>query len=312
MEKLIPIFMLTILGCLWGLSFTLARYATTHGVPSIDYAVYQTTGAAICLLVYFFIGKGRSLKITKKIICYCCVTGLLGVAIPNTNKFLIAPHLQASVLAITTSSIPIFIYLFAIIFKQEIFKFYRFIGVILAVASIVLILTPAINIRNGYNLHPMLALITPISLALCIIYAIKNRPKDCSAKMLALGTLLMASLTLVPLIPYTKAFYVITLPLRPTDWCILLEIIFSSCGYIILFDLIKKITPVYYSMVDSITAISGVFWGWLIFQERLSTLIVVALIFILMGIRLVTKHENNVVKLLDNAYQNSTTGEMPV
>jgi len=47
-----PLSLLILLGVLWGSGYSLARYATTHGVAPLGYAFWQSLGPALLLSLY--------------------------------------------------------------------------------------------------------------------------------------------------------------------------------------------------------------------------------------------------------------------
>ena len=92
----------------------------------------------------------------------------------------------------------------------------------------------------------------------------------------------------------THSFYPIRLPFQTRDWVILLEIALSSLGYVLFFQLLKIAGAVFYSLVGGMVAITGLFWGWLLFNERLSALSSSAVVSIIIGIWLVALQKRRV------------------
>jgi drug/metabolite transporter (DMT)-like permease len=103
--------------------------------------------------------------------------------------------------------------------------------------------------------------------------------------------LIVSSILLMPLVFGTHNFYIPHIPLTSPDWVILLEILLSSIGYILFFKLLQISGPVYYSFVDTIVAITGLFWGHLIFNEQLNFWTSIAVILILFSLILVNKRQ---------------------
>ena len=81
------------------------------------------------------------------------------------------------------------------------------------------------------------------------------------------------------------------MPLTAPDCVILLEIILSSIGYILFFQLIKIAGPVFYSLVDTIVSLTGLFWGFVLFQEKLNEWTILAVMFIFIALILVTQQQ---------------------
>jgi drug/metabolite transporter (DMT)-like permease len=142
-----------------------------------------------------------------------------------------------------------------------------------------------------------LTLLTPLCFALCAIYSANFQTQESDSLVLAAGMLLFSSLLLLPVVVMTHHFYLFNFPLQKVDRIIFLEIILSSTGYFLFFLLLKKAGPVYYSLVGGVVMLTGLFWGWLIFNETFTVLTTVSVVFILSGVYLVTlgqsKHFNH-------------------
>ena len=137
-------------------------------------------------------------------------------------------------------------------------------------------------------------LITPLSFAFCSIYIARYRPADSDSLTLAAGMLVFSSILLMPMVFMTDSFYAFHFPLTMPDGVVLLEIVLSSIGYILFFQLIKQAGPVYYSLVDTIVVITGLFWGRVIFDEHLNPWTFAAVFLIVIALLLVTRHQRKI------------------
>jgi len=70
---------------------------------------------------------------------------------------------------------------------------------------------------------------------------------------------------------------------------LLAEVLLSSAGYWLFFQLLKTAGPVYYSLVGGIVAIAGLLWGKLLFTETLTLVQIVGVAAIVVGIVLVSR-----------------------
>ncbi len=297
----LAIILLLLLGFIWGTGYSIARFAMTNGVPPLGYSLWQSVGPAILigLLTY---GTKQNLKISVSHVRYYLICGLTGIAIPNTIMYFAASHLPAGLLAVIVNTVPIMAYPLTLLARLERFNWLRFIGLIFAITGLMLIIFPQASLPSPQMIPWILiTLITPFSFAFCSVYIARYRPEKSDSLSLAAGTLIFSSLLLMPLVLLKNNFYALHLPLTAPDWVILLEIILSSMGYVILFQLIKIAGPVYYSMVNAIVIITGLFWGYIIFHEQLNSWTGAAVILILMALILVTKRQQDVVKYLTPA-----------
>lgn len=296
----ISIFIL--LGFVWGTGYSIARFAMTNGVPPLGYSFWQSLGPAIILSV-ITLYRNHSLQLTAANARFYLVCGLTGIVIPNTSMYFAAAHLPASILAMVVNTVPIIAYPMALIARLEVFNWIRALGIVLAFCGLMLIILPASSLPSP-DMAPWVlsTLITPVSFAFCSIYIARYRPKDTDTLSLTTGMLIFSSLLLIPLVLFANSFYVFHFPLTMPDWVILLEIVLSSIGYILFFQLIRLAGPVFYSLVDTIVVLTGVFWGYMIFGEQLNKWTITAACLILNALLLVTCQQRKVTRsvLADN------------
>lgn len=284
-----PISLLLWLGFIWGSGYSIARYAMTHGVTPLGYAFWQSIGPALFLLLFITTKKQR-LPCSLTHIRYYFLMGCLGIFIPNTNMYFTAAHLPAGILAVIVNTVPIIAYPIALLLKEEFFSFMRFMGVIVGVTGILLLTIPHAHLSVHANELPwaLLALLSPFCFALCAILGNKFRPADVNSVNLSCGMLCISTLLLIPLVFGTHQFYSLNPPHNTAQLVVVLEIILSSIGYILFFELLKKAGPIYYSLTGTVVALTGLFWGYLLFGERLSFYSALSVLFILIAITLLT------------------------
>lgn len=259
------IFLLFCLGFIWGSGYTLAKYAMTNGVPPLGYAFWQALGPAILLTTLSFFNKSVTFSSYKQNIPFFLISGLLGIAIPNTNMYFIASYIPAGLLAVLVNTVPLIVYPLALASKQEQFDKWRFLAVILGLIGIYFIISPQIN----SHLTPWfsLVLISPLCFALCSIFIAVKQPSSLNNYQAASGMLITASVLLLPLVLQQQAFYPLTYPFSTASWVVIAEIFLSSLGYLLYFQLIRLAGPVFYSLTGAVVALTGLFWGYAIFAE---------------------------------------------
>lgn len=259
--------LLTALGFIWGSGYSLAKYAMSNEVPALGYAFWQSLGPALLLSVICFYDSDRPLQIQKQHLSFYFICGFIGIAVPNTNMYFIAPHLPAGLLAVLVNTVPLLVYPLALIFKLERADFLRFLALGFGMLGIVMI----IGLRTEQSIlssWSMMALLSPLAFALCSIYISQAQPKSLTNLHAARGMLLCSTLLLLPLIVQQKAFYPLNDLSNPSQQVVILEIFLSSIGYLLFFQLIRVAGPVFYSLTGGIVAITGLFWGYVIFGEQ--------------------------------------------
>lgn len=291
--------LLILLGMIWGTGYSIARFAMINGVPPLGYSFWQSLGPAI-LISSLTVLRRQSLQMTASRTRYYLICGLTGIVIPNTSMYFAAAHLPASILSMVVNTVPIIAYPMALIARLEIFNRQRMIGIVLAFLGLLFIILPKSSLPSQEMVPWVLTtLITPISFAFCSIYIARYRPVDSDSLTLTAGMLIFSSLMLIPLVFFAESFYTFHIPFTLPDWVILLEILLSSLGYVLFFQLIKIAGPVYYSLVDTIVVLTGVFWGYIIFNEHLNKWTTIAFCLILAALFLVTQKQRTTARGLE-------------
>lgn len=287
--KTISLIFLLLLGFVWGTGYSIARFAMTHGVPPLGYSFWQSLGPAI-LISLLALKKQSRTQMSAPHLRYYFICGLTGIVIPNTNMYFAASHLPAGLLAVVVNTAPIVAYPLALIARVESFSWLRFGGICSALMGLMLLILPKTSLPSSHMIPWILSvMLTPLSFAFCSVYIARFRPANSNSISIAAGTLIFSTFLLIPLVFFSHSFYMLHLPLTAPDWVILLEILLSSLGYLLFFQLIKIAGPVYYSLVDTIVSLTGLAWGYVLFSEKLNHWTAPAVLFILLALSLVTR-----------------------
>lgn len=293
-KKYFALSILLLLGTIWGTGYSLARFATTHGVPPLGYSFWQAIGPAAFITLLALI-KNKGIPLSAKHVRFYLICGLTGIVIPNSTMYYASPHLPAGILAMIVNTVPIIAYPLALAFNLESFSWQRLLGIFLAVLGLAFIILPPVSApKTDHTYWILTTLIAPLSFAICSIFIASSTPKKCDILSQSAGMLVSATLLLTPLVYKGGHYYPFHYPLQTADWVILLEILLSSIGYILFFYLIQIAGPVFYSLVDTIVVLTGVFWGIVIFNEKIHSLTIIAIILIISALLLVTQHQKRV------------------
>lgn len=253
----------------------------------MGYAFWQSFGPA--LFLYLLSAKTQGI-FRREYLRFYLICGLIGIAIPNTNMYFAAPHLPAGILAVIVNTVPVWTFLAAWALGEESPSWWRFLGVIACFLGIMIMVIPEAVLPSMHQIPWVLAtLMSPLCFALAAVYSSRFRPQGCDSKVLAMGMLIASTVILTPLIFATGHFYPLWPPFHLRDGAIILEIILSSIGYVLFFKLIKIAGAIYYSLVAGIVALTGLFWGWVLFGETLTVLSACAVLLIITGIVIVSR-----------------------
>ena len=287
-SKFRPLFLLILLGVLWGSGYSLARFAVTSGVPPLGYAFWQMAGPSLLLFLYLAL-RSRWQRLHWRHVAYFMLIGLIGVGLPNTNMYFASRHLPSGLLSVVINTTPVFVYLIALLSGEEQWSRMRAIALILLVSGLLIILLPSGPIGLGVRISPawvLIALISPLCFASAAVYIAKH-PVELSVEILACGMLIAAWLWLCPVVWFTHSFYFPGAYWQTRDSAVLAEIFLSSVGYVVFFELLLSSGAVYYSFVNGVVAIMGVVWGQLFFSEPFSAVHIIAMVIIVSATTLI-------------------------
>lgn len=268
MKVYIPFLLLILLGIDWATGYAIAGFVMRHGVNPYGYAFWQSVGPLLLLFVIQIFR--RDLRIAQNGIIYATGCGLIGLAIPNMLMYIASIYVDSGILTVLANISPILIYPLALLLGQEKFAWYRFVFVIVGTMGILILIWPLGHSANllfaKLNYWVYLALLIPLCYATTAVCISRFMPIDGNVLNYAMWMLVMSSIFVTPIMIYHNGFY----PLKTTDfnsWLILLEIFLSTLGYVLLFAIIKMAGPVFYSLVNAVTAVSGVFYGRMFFGQ---------------------------------------------
>ena len=133
--RLLPWALLIFLGCVWGLTFSLARLSVDVGGKPLGMTFWQCLIGGILLLIFSLIRKRPPSFSVANVKVYITVA-LLGASIPTSILYFAAKHVQAGILSITVALIPMITYSFAAFLRTESFSVTRIFGVLLGCVSV--------------------------------------------------------------------------------------------------------------------------------------------------------------------------------
>ena len=278
---------LIILGLCWGLSFTLGKIAITAGGTPIGLTFWQSLFSGLILLAYVFFRHGKII-IPKTMFLPIVIITFLSVVIPNIIFYACVEHLDAGVLSISVSVIPLFTYLIALGLRMDKFKVRRVLGLITGFCALLILILPENSLPDKRDIPWVLL---ALNCALC--YALENIYID----RLALQN--FGPIRLVCAVSFVSAIITFLLSLvmnqffilQPTNLYLFISTLglgfISATAYSIFIYLIGRAGSVFSSQVGYLVTFFGVVWGIIILGESHSVFVWISLAMIMMGIFLV-------------------------
>lgn len=266
-----------------GLSTNLAKVAHQQGLTPLSFLTWSLAAATLILSCAFFLKNQRPL-VNKKAVKYYFIAGFFSVAGSNLIFFSAVPHVGVSFVALVVSLPPVLTYLAALSLGMEVFSRWRAAGVVFALTGTVIVVDAKWSLPETNHLWILITLIGPILLASGNIYRTRHWPEGAKAEVLAPGMLLAATATLI-----LVAIAIPELSLRAlinTENIVLIgcqSIIFAG-QFLLLFILQKLGGPVFLSLIGAVSAIFGIPFAMLLFEEPMLPALVPSATLIIAGV----------------------------
>lgn len=219
---------------------------------------------------------------------FCIPWAILSVILPNLFFFYAAGKIQAGLIAIGISLVPILTLAGAILLRRESLNLRRASGIVLGVIGVGLILLPEASLPDsGDALYVAIAFAGAFCYAAEHLYIEMKIPRGIGLDSLLFLMFLSAVVILSPFILVTDTFILPNWPLQTRDLAVLSVAAVTLLDYFIITKLIVWAGPVFTSQAAYVVTLAGVGWGIVIFSDEHSGLVWAAMLILLMGITLV-------------------------
>ena len=169
---------LIFLGIAWGLTFPLSKIAAVSGGSPLGLTFWQNIVSGLILLV-FVIWKYGGLKIDRSLYKFILVVTFLAGIFPNVILYTAAFHLDAGVLSISVSVVPMFTYILALCFGLDKLGLSRCFGLIVGFIALLILLLPENSLPERSDVPwVLLSLLCALFYALENIYIDKIKPEN--------------------------------------------------------------------------------------------------------------------------------------
>ncbi len=286
-SPLLPYFLIITAGIVWGGSFSLALIATADGTHPVMLTSWQVVISAI-----FFIGICLFSRVPvfrlRRLPIYLLLA-LLGIILPDLLYYFAAPHLNAGILSITVSTVPLFTYaiMWAMRFEQMILK--RALGILLGMIAILLLVLPDQELSSMNASYWILAVVlSAVCYAIENVYISEGINIDLDIRELLCGSNIVATIILVPATAWMGVGVPVSWILTPAALAITTIALSSTLAYMMFFYTIRTAGPVFASQCAYIVTISGILWGIVIFSEVHTVWVWLSVAVMMAGLALVT------------------------
>ena len=286
--KATDVFLLVLLGAIWGSSFFNIKIATYSYEP-YTLALIRVVLATLPMLVVSYFYKIKILAFSKNWKIYALV-GLCNLTIPfsliaiGTNK--IDSYLAALLMSTTPISGSILAHFFI---KDEKITFLKSLGIILGFSGILLLFFDKLIINENNYLFVLLIILGSTFYSISSILILKKLKKSGNINVTT-STLIWSIITLLPLSFILEEPFKSTPTLESTLSLIYLGIVATGFAWWLRFKILAKNGIVFQTQVTYLIPIFGVIFGALILDEQITWKILVSLIIIMSGIYIVKKY----------------------
>ena len=276
--------MLFLVGLTFAMTFIFNRLVTTNGVPLIPYVFWEALGGSLILLIAC--GATRQFpNLSPEYLKVYFLTGAFNFSFPFCILSLVAPKVPAGVLSLGLMLIPLIIYALALALGMDRFRWVRLSGILLGFAGVLLVVLPKASLPSpdlaGWV---VLGLVAPLCYALGAILMAWLEPRAAKSLPLACGLLMASAITMVPVMVATGSWWFFDGPFDIGHWGVLGAIVNSAAMYVLVFEIIKRAGPVFFSTSNYIATLVGVGLGILFFGDSHSLWIWVALLLMFTGL----------------------------
>ena len=275
--------LLFVLSSLWALHFSLVKLVDADDSPlTILVALLAVLCALFFILLLF---QNKLFKFTFKKSLFFSVAGMFAYIIPLSVEFIVAPKIEAGILTLIVSAVPVFTLIVIWIFRLLNVTVKLVIGTLSGLAGL-LILFYGNNDNTSVSIWTVYALIIPLSYAFDAIFMEKFWPRNLDSTQVAFGET-TASLIFVILLSifYGNKYYDHFQWFTISSFWILAFVTFIEVW--LFFYILNKVGAVFVNLSSYLVMPAGFLWGFLIFGETftfikfISTLLICISIFMI-------------------------------
>ena len=288
----IDIFLLILLGAIWGSSFFNIKIASNSYDP-ITLALVRVIFASIPLLMICYFKKIKLAAFTKQWKPYALI-GLCNIAIPftliaiGTSK--INSYLASMLMATTPMSGSILAHFFT---KDEKITFYKSLGIIIGFSGIIFLFLDQVVITKDNYFYALMCIIgsTFYSIGGILTLKIKNKGNE----NVTTSTTLWSVILLLPMSLLFESPWNSSPSLESTISLIYLGVIATGAAWLIRFRILTVNGLVFQTQVAYLIPIFGVCFGYFLMNEIITWRVLVSLVIIILGIYIVKKNNKGLV-----------------
>ena len=276
--------MLFLIGLAFALTFVFNRLAITNGVPLIPYVFWQALGGALLLLIACS-ATGQLLTVSPKFFRVYFLTGLFNVCLPVLVLSFVAPRVPSGILSLGLMLIPLMIYVLALVLGMDQFRLVRLVGILLGLIGVLFVLLPQASLPSSDMVGwVLLGLLAPLCYAIGAILMAWLQPPAAKSLPLAFGLLMASAIIMAAVMVVTGSWWFFEGRFATGQKAVIGAMANQAVIFVLMFEIIKRAGPVFFSTSNYIATLAGVGLGILLFGDKPSLWIWAALLLMFMGL----------------------------
>ena len=291
--KTIDLFLLLLLGLIWGSSFFNIKIAT-YSYDPLTLALIRVMFAGIPL---FLLCKLKNIKIeafSKNWKPYALI-GLCNIAIPFTliaiGTAKINSYLAAMLMSTTPMSGSILAHFFT---KNEKITLYKSIGILIGFLGILFLFFDKVIINESNYIYVLITILGSTFYSIGGILTLRMQTKG--NENVTTSTTLWSVIFLLPLSIFFEKPWELTPSIESTLALLYLGVVATGLAWLIRFRILTVNGLVFQTQVAYLIPIFGVLFGYFLMDEIITWRVLISLIIIILGIYIVKKNNKGVKK----------------
>jgi len=276
--------MLFLIGIAFALTFVFNRIAITSGIPLIPYVAWQALGGALILLVICGV-QGQFPEITPQSLRLYFLTGLFNICIPVLVLSFVASKVPSGILSLGLMLIPLMIYALALALGMDQFRAVRLVGILAGLAGVLFVVLPQASLPSREMVGwVLLGLVAPLCYALGAILMAKMQVAAPKSLLLAAGLLAAAGLVMLVVMVLTGSWWFFEGAFATGHWATLGAMANQAAIFVLMFEIIRRAGPVFFSTSNYIATFLGVALGMFFFGDTYTLWIWAAMALMFIGL----------------------------
>lgn len=273
---------LVLVSAIWGSAYMLVKVAL-EDVPPLTLVAGRLSGAFLFLFLAMLV-TGRSFPGGRVPWSAFAVLGVVNNVLPFTFVTWGQTHIDASLAAILTSSMPLSAAVLAHWWIGERLTVDRALGVLIGFGGVFLLIGPDLRQMTESSTLAQLAVVTGVlGYGVGIVFA-RRYLQTADLLVTAAGQTLVGAAFITPIALAADRPFDLTISAKTALAWATLAVLMSATAYLFFYWLIRRITATQASMVSYLLPITAVVEGVLILDERLGPTSFVGLAVILLGV----------------------------